>query len=127
MPGSVLGGTGLAVAARLRGDPLILDHLRQAMHPLAQCRVVPDAGGQPSSAAAWDDAGINAAWGDFYRATRRSIAHAWRRPRFPGWIPVQTDGSAILRDAVAKQYGPDEALDALDACFRSHHRPGVES
>jgi multiple sugar transport system substrate-binding protein len=120
-PGGVLGGTGLAISARARGNSLLLDHLRQAMHPIAQRYVIPNAGGQPSAVAAWEDPSVNAARWDFYTATRRSIDHAWRRPRFAGWIAVQRDGSAILRDAVIAGRPATEALDDLDACYRRYH------
>lgn len=125
-PGSVLGGTGLAVSARLRDNPLVLDHLRQAMHPLAQCRVVPDAGGQPSAAAAWDDPAVNASWWDFFAATRRTIQHAWRRPRYPGWIAVQSAGSAVLRDALHHDLPAATALADLNACYATYTPTGAD-
>ena len=124
IPGSVLGGTGLAISARAHPNPLILDHVRQAMHPLAQRHVIPEVGGQPSAVAAWNDPDVNADAWDFYTRTRRSIEHAWQRPRFHGWINVQNHGSAILREAIQTARPAGEAIDALDACYRAQRRPG---
>jgi multiple sugar transport system substrate-binding protein len=126
-PGSVLGGTGLAVAARHRDEPRVLDHLRQAMHPLAQARVIPEAGGQPAASAAWTDPVINAACSDFYTSTVRSLHHAWRRPRRPGWITVQTQGSAILRDGLLRDRPAADTLADLNACYHTHLHPGEDS
>lgn len=126
-PGSVLGGTGLAVPARHRHESRLLDHLRQALHPAAQSDVVPAAGGQPAATAAWTDPGINAAWNDFYTNTTRSLQHAWRRPRHPGWITVQTEASAILRDGLGRDRPAKDTLADLDACYHTHLHPGDDS
>jgi len=98
--GSVLGGTGIAITRRATPDQPLLDHLRWLMAPQTQSTFIPDHAGQPSARAAWRSARVNAAAGDFYRATLATVEDAWVRPRHPGYIAFQTEGSAILRETL---------------------------
>lgn len=124
-PGSVLGGTGLALAARSAQDSRLLKHVRQAMHEQAQRVIIPDAGGQPSATAAWDDPRVNARWLDFYASTRRTQEAAWRRPCFDGWIPVQSGGSRLLYEGLRRNRDPKGLLDELNVCYRRHRPSGA--
>jgi multiple sugar transport system substrate-binding protein len=126
VPGSVLGGTGLAVSRPVR-DERVLDHIRQALHPQAQRHVIPSAGGQPSATAAWDDDAVNSDALDFYRRTRRTQERAWRRPRHPGWIGFQTAASDLLLDGIARGARASPLLDALDECYRRHRPAGARN
>lgn len=119
-PGSVLGGAGLAVSVRTHGDSRLLDHVRQAMDEQAQRVLFPAASGQPSSIAAWEDEQVNHDFLDFYTATRRSLEGAWRRPRFDGWITIQSAGSRLLFDGIRRGVGTAELLDGLNTLYRSH-------
>jgi multiple sugar transport system substrate-binding protein len=98
--GNVLGGTGIAITRRAAPDPPLLDHLRWLMAPETQSTFIPDREGQPSARAAWRSARVNAAAGDFYKATLATVEDAWVRPRHAGYIAFQTDGSAILRETL---------------------------
>ncbi|GEB64205.1 membrane protein [Sinomonas atrocyanea] len=126
-PGSVLGGTGLALAARSADDERLLEHVRQAMHGQAQRTVIPAAGGQPSATAAWEDPAVNARWLDFYAATRRTQDAAWRRPRFDGWIAVQSGGSRLIYEGLRRKRDPKDLLDELDVCYRWHRPTGASN
>ncbi len=124
-PGSVLGGAGLAVTTLgpQRHDDLA-HHVRQAAHLVAQCELIPAAGGQPAATAAWDDPAVNLATGDFYRLTRRTQDAAWRRPRHPGWIAFQGEGSRRMFRALLDGTPDTILLDELDDCYRSLREPG---
>lgn len=98
--GSVLGGTGIAITRRATPDQALLDHLRWLMAPEIQSTFITDHEGQPSARAAWRSSRINAAAGDFYKATLATVEDAWVRPRHAGYIAFQTDGSAILRETL---------------------------
>ncbi len=67
--GSVLGGTGIAITRRATPDTPLLDHLRWLMAPDTQSTFIPEHEGQPSARSAWRSAKVNAAAGDFYKAT----------------------------------------------------------
>lgn len=112
-PGSVLGGTGIALTKRARPDPALLDHLRWMMSPEAQAGFIPDHDGQPSARAAWASEHVNAPVGGFYRATAATVESAYVRPRHDGYIAFQTEGSAIIRAGILDRPPPAAILRRL--------------
>ena len=120
-PGSVLGGTGVAVSCRVADGDIgtARAHLRRLLAEPVQAGLVPQAGGQAALCAAWESDAVNAACGDFYRQTRATLDQAWVRPRFPGWTAFQDQGSAIVREGLGDRTAPKEILRALQAAFRA--------
>jgi multiple sugar transport system substrate-binding protein len=127
-PGSVLGGTGLAVSKRRIGDAeraagtggaegaggirdAVRAHLRRLLSEPVQTGLFPAAGGQPAARSAWDEAG-------FYRDTRDSVEAAWIRPRFPGYIAKQQRASALIRDGLTAGRPSRDILDDLHKEWR---------
>lgn len=110
VPGSTIGGTGIAVSARTTVTDGLRRHLLWLLGDEAQRGHIPWHEGQPSARAAWDDAAVNEPVSDFYRRTRLTIDTAWVRPRFAGFAPLQTELSRVLREAVA---GTEPAVDVL--------------
>lgn len=100
-PGSVLGGTGLAVTRRAAAS---LDAVRSWVQAFletdVQASLVPAHGGQPAHRGAWDSAAVDAAWGGYYSTTRGSVDTAWIRPRVTGWPAFQDWASTVVRHAV---------------------------
>ncbi|WP_291045508.1 extracellular solute-binding protein [Herbiconiux sp.] len=115
--GSTIGGTGLAVSARAEVTPALVDHIDWLMSGEAQRRFIPQHDGQPSARSAWEDAEVNAASHDFYRATLRTIDESWVRPRYSGYIPFQSLASAIVRDVLAEELSVEAGLSALQNAF----------
>lgn len=100
-PGSVLGGTGLALSARRATDlEAVRRWVRAFLAEDVQAGLVPQAAGQPAHRAAWDSPDVDRAWGGYYSATRRSLDAAWVRPRYAGWIGLQDDASALVREVL---------------------------
>ena len=123
-PGSVLGGTGLAVSAPRRPDPAgVRAFLAAFLAPDVQAGLVPAHGGQPAQAAAWDSAAVDHAWGGYYRAVRRSLDAAWVRPRADGWIALQDHGSALVRAVITGQVRAHETIKVINANYRELARP----
>jgi multiple sugar transport system substrate-binding protein len=123
-PGSVLGGTGLAVSAPRRPDPAgVRGFLTAFLAPDVQAGLVPAHGGQPAQAAAWDSAAVDQAWGGYYRAVRRSLDAAWVRPRADGWIALQDQASALVRAAITGQASAQETTTLINANYRELARP----
>ena len=123
-PGSVLGGTGLAVSAPRRPDPAEVRRFLIAFGaPDVQAGLVPAHGGQPALAAAWDSAAIDQAWGGYYRSTRRSLDAAWVRPRADGWITLQEHASALVRAVISGQASAHQATTLINASYRELTRP----
>jgi multiple sugar transport system substrate-binding protein len=123
-PGSVLGGTGLAVSAPRRPDPAgVRGFLTAFLAPDVQAGLVPAHGGQPAQAAAWDSEAVDQAWGGYYRAVRRSLDAAWVRPRADGWIALQDQASALVRAAITGQASAQETTTLINANYRELARP----
>lgn len=118
-PGSVLGGTGLAVTQRAS---LSLDAVRAWVHAFlgteVQASLVPAHAGQPAHLTAWESAAVDAAWGGYYSATRGSVDTAWIRPRVAGWPTFQDWASAVVRRAVTGGAPAGAALTEVNDGFR---------
>jgi len=123
-PGTVLGGTGLAVSAPRRPDPAeVLRFLTAFLAPEVQTGLVPAQAGQPALAAAWHSAAVDQAWGRYYSSTRRSLSAAWVRPRADGWIPLQDQASALVRAAITGEVSAAETITQINARYRALTQP----
>ena len=117
-PGSVLGGTGLAIS-RYSAHPFsALDHLRQISSERAQLGVVPQVGGQPSTLSSWSNRLVDERWGNFYSATLTTQLAAWRRPRYDGWIRLQHEGSVVLFDSIVQGVPASSTVADLNRRYR---------
>ena len=84
--GSVLGGTGIAVSRK--ADPAAAAAVvRRLIAPDVQCELFPAYGGQPADRR-------------MSTSTFDTLERAWVRPRDPGYIRFQTEGSRILREGL---------------------------
>ena len=99
-PGSILGGTGIAVTRRCRVDESLIEHLLWLLSETAQSGFIPMHAGQPSHVASWRDAAVNAASGNFYLNTLETLQSARLRPRHAGFIALQARASALLREGL---------------------------
>lgn len=118
-PGSILGGTGIAISRRAVVDAALRDHLLWLMCETTQRGFIPDHDGQPGLRAAWADPGVNAAWGNFYRDTAATLEAAAIRPRHDGYIAFQSRASAYLRDVFEARSPAARAAQALRAMFEA--------
>jgi len=120
-PGSVLGGAGAAISRRVGDDDIeaARAHLRRLLAEPVQAELVPRAGGQPALRAAWQSAAVNAACGSFYQQTLATLEAAWVRPRYPGWIAFQQEGSAVVREGLRSRVPPRVILGQLQSVFRA--------
>jgi multiple sugar transport system substrate-binding protein len=117
-PLSVLGGTGLAVAARSAADPDVRAWIEAFLAELVQTGLVPEAGGQPAHRSVWRaGSAADEGWGRFYSATAATLAAAWVRPRVPGWIGLQDQGSELVREAVVSGADPGAAIAEINHAY----------
>ena len=115
--GSTLGGTGIAVSAFTKHAPEALDFAYWIAGADVQRGPFAAAGGQPGHAAGWDDDGVNAATGDFYRNTRRTLETAWVRPRYKGYMPFQNDASERINKGLLSGEDGRSVVADLNAMF----------
>lgn len=121
--GSTIGGTGIAISRRCAVSPALLDHVRLLMSPEFQTGYIPEHEGQPSARKAWLDAGVNSGSNGFYLDTLATMEDSWVRPRFAGFVPIQSRASAIIRQAVLGVLDARGALDAIDSLFGDAAEP----
>ena len=120
-PGSILGGTGIAISRRCEPDAALREHLLWLMNEATQTGFIPMHEGQPSNLASWAAPQVNAPSGDFYRQTMRTLTHAQIRPRHDGYIAFQDRGSALLREGMAAGTPASQLADALAQLFAATH------
>ncbi len=125
--GSTIGGTGLAVSAHAEVTPELVAHIAWLMSAEAQQRFIPQHDGQPSARAAWTDPSVDRAASGFYSGTLDTIEQSWVRPRYAGYIPFQSDASAIVRGVVLGEAGVDEGIDRLEAAFAASAAASVST
>ena len=116
--GSALGGTGIAVSAFSRNREAAIDYAYWVASSQVQRGLYASSGGQPGHAAAWEDDAVNAAAGDFYRATRKTLEGAYVRPRHNGYMAFQDAASKRLTAGLVASEAPVTILADLDRLFR---------
>lgn len=132
--GSCLGGAGLAVSAFSTRRELALEYAQLVCDARTQRTDYVRCGGQPASAAAWDDPSANELTGDFFRRTRRTIDAAYVRPRHPGFPDFQTAAANLVRDLIVAPGSSSRdvarVLSRLDDLYRDSFAPpprGIEA
>ena len=118
-PGSILGGTGIAISHKAVVDDALRAHLLWLMSDKTQRGFIPAHDGQPGLRSAWADPQVNADWGDFYTNTAATLEAATIRPRHDGYIALQTRASAFLRDAFEARHPAARTARALREMFEA--------
>lgn len=116
--GSALGGTGIAVSAFSAAKEAAINFAYWIASGEVQRGPFAAAGGQPGHAAAWEDAAVNAATSDFYRATRATLEGAWLRPRHNGYMALQEAASQRITAGLAAGEPAAPVIDEINRLFR---------
>jgi multiple sugar transport system substrate-binding protein len=116
--GTALGGTGIAVSALGRDPEGAAAFAAWVASGPIQAGLYAESGGQPAHADAWQADAVNAAAGDFYRATRATIDGAWLRPRHDGYMVFQSAASERLDSGLRSGEAPERVLAALNQLYR---------
>ncbi|MDI1270507.1 MAG: hypothetical protein PSV40_15575 [Polaromonas sp.] len=124
--GSTLGGTGIGISRRTKVNDQLKAHLVDLLSLRTQAQYIPFADGQPSARNAWADTAVNTAWNDFFAGTSATLEKALVRPRHPGYVPFQTQASALVRQALEDHHSAAQILGALQALYEQHRPPNSE-
>jgi multiple sugar transport system substrate-binding protein len=116
--GAVLGGAGLAVSRSSDYPEQAARFAAWASNSEAQHDIVATHDGQPGHRSAWDDPTLDALAGGFYSDTRRSIEHAWVRPREPWYPEFQLRGGKLLTDALREHADAYTTTQGLHELYR---------
>ncbi|MBB4152230.1 multiple sugar transport system substrate-binding protein [Sphingomonas jinjuensis] len=120
--GSALGGTGIAVSARSDDIEAARAFACWVASGPVQATLYAANGGQPGHDAAWRDATVNAATGDFFAATRQTLDAAWLRPRHAGYMRFQHEASALIDAALGGIDDGASVIARLNDLHRRHRR-----
>ncbi len=117
--GALLGGAGCALSRSCRDVPLALEYLQFVHAAEHQRGAYFDAGGQPGLLSAWCDQRLNEESSGFFSGTLETLHKAYRRPRFPGFVPfLQQTGTLVL----GYLQGVSGAAAAVDELRRAYAR-----
>ncbi len=121
---SVLGGTGLAISANCANVAVALDYALFVASGNVQKGIYVHAGGQPSHRAAWDDSFADTLCGGFFSATRLTQTEAIVRPRYSGYVALQTDGGKALQEYLRDGRSLAATCEKLNALYRASRTRG---
>lgn len=121
---SVLGGTGIAISSHCKNVEAALDYARFIALGVTQRTLYVNSGGQPSHCAAWNDATADATCGGFFTGTRKTQEEAFVRPRYSGYVPLQTNGGNALQEALRDGRDSEAVLEKLDMLYRESRKTG---
>jgi multiple sugar transport system substrate-binding protein len=121
---SVLGGTGIAISANCKNVAAAVDYALFTANGHTQKTIYVQAGGQPSHGAAWRDGLADQLCGGFFSGTRTAQEEAIVRPRYSGYVALQTDGGNALRAHLRDGRSLDPTLDELDELYRASRMRG---
>ena len=121
---SVLGGTGIAISANCKNVTAAVDYALFTANGHTQKTIYVQAGGQPSHRAAWDDAFADLLCGGFFSGTRATQEEAFVRPRYSGYVALQTDGGIALQEHLRDGCSLDLTLEKLDGLYRKSRARG---
>jgi multiple sugar transport system substrate-binding protein len=124
---SVLGGTGIAISAECTHVETALDYACFVTSGTTQRTLYANAGGQPSHRAAWNEPAVDALCGGFFSATRSTQEEAFVRPRYSGYVPLQTSGGNALQEALRDGRDREAVLDKIDALYRESRQSNSPS
>ena len=124
---SVLGGTGIAVSANCRHAAAAVDYAGFIANGHTQKTIYVQAGGQPSHRAAWDDAFADQLGGGFFSGTRAAQEEAIVRPRYSGYVALQTEGGNVLQECLRDGRSLDVTLEKLDRLYRESRARGGQA
>lgn len=124
---SVLGGTGVALSSNCRNMETALDYACFIAGGTIQRTLYVNAGGQPSHRAAWTDASADILCGGFFSGTRTTQEEALVRPRYSGYVPLQTNGGNALQEALRDGRDSKAVIEKLNALYRESRQTGSPS
>lgn len=126
-PGSILGGTGIAISKKVVVDHSLRTHLLWLMSPDVQKGFIPDHDGQPGNRDAWSDPRINEATGNFFASTFETLEAAAIRPRHNGYIAFQSAASAAMREGFDSGCASAAVAERLEELFHASHKQETQT
>jgi multiple sugar transport system substrate-binding protein len=121
---SVLGGTGIAISATCKEVAAAVDYALFTANGHIQKSIYVQSGGQPSHRVAWNDSFADQLCDGFFSGTRTAQEEAIVRPRYSGYVGLQTDGGKALQEYLREGRSLDATLEKLDQLYRESRARG---
>jgi multiple sugar transport system substrate-binding protein len=115
--GAIVGGVGLGISRRCEHLALAADYAMYVASPTVQSSTYFAGGGQPASAAAWADEGLNQQAGWFFKNTRRTLWAGQVRPRHAGFIKFQDECGRLVHEFLVQRSDVEKALTGINALW----------
>ncbi len=115
--GSLLGGAGIAISSRCGDVRAAADYSMWVCQPEVQRGLYFESGGQPGNRVAWLDAGVNRKSGDFFTRTLATLTSAYLRPRYDGYVAVQSACGKIIREGLMSGGDLEKVYAELNSCY----------
>ena len=122
----IVGGVGLAIAARSPHREEAWRYLWFVMGRRSQCGIFPRHHGQPARRSLWTDPRVHRATHGFYRGMLPNMERGYVRPTFPGYPRIELEPGATVEAQLDGRMGEEACLRRLEgiarAC-REEYRP----
>jgi multiple sugar transport system substrate-binding protein len=115
--GSLLGGAGIAISSGCPDVKAAADYAMWVCQPEVQRGLYFDSGGQPGNRVAWLDEGVNQRSDGFFKRTFATLSGAYLRPRYDGYVGVQTACGKIIHQGLVDGRDPEKVYGDLNDCY----------
>jgi len=124
-PVGLLGGAGIGISAASDHPDLAARYIEFCASDIGQ-RTTIEAGGQSGYRRFWLDPEVNQQCADFFFATLETLDRAYLRPRYPGFVQLQTRIGDLLHEYL-RDPGEDAAtvLARMDDLYRKSLKPST--
>ncbi|MEK1890219.1 MAG: ABC transporter substrate-binding protein [Phyllobacterium sp.] len=119
--GALLGGAGIGVSAHSKNPGEAVAYAIHLSSPRYQCSAYVDAGGQPGSLSAWQDAGVNGRTRNFFKDSLKTMSASYLRPTDPGFIGFFRQAAADVTKAIYGEMMPRDLSSLLDRLYTQAH------
>jgi multiple sugar transport system substrate-binding protein len=120
--GSQLGGAGIAVSSASHNPQAAARAALALSLPEVQAGIYGMSAGQPGNLVAWKSHGLNAATGNFFANTLRTLEGSWVRPRVLGWPDVQFQTSLVIHQALQNRMVTNADVDSMLSMYEKFIR-----
>lgn len=116
--GGIMGGAGIGITKSCKNPEIAAKVIEVIGSPKIQRTLYATTGGQSSHRSAWLDRDLNSFTNNFYTNTLDNLDNSYLRPRFPGFIEVQTGSGDILAEAVYGKISPRKAIEGINKLYQ---------
>ncbi len=116
--GGILGGAGIGITKSCENPEIAAKVIEVIGSPNIQRTLYATTGGQPGHRSAWLDPALNSFTNNFYANTLENLDNSYLRPRFPGFIEIQSGSGDILAEAVYGKTSPEKAVQGINKLYQ---------